>query len=925
MRSRRTVYILLALLFLLMVSGRTVASWLVEILWFQEVGYAAVFWRIFLTRITVGVFSGLLAAAVLYSQVLIAGRNLSFVPFGVVPPELQRLLSPRRLQMGALAFSLLLGGLTGVGMSGEWELIERFRHGVAWHTSDPVFGRDVGFYIFELPFYRWVLQAVWMVAVLSLLVAGVIYLISGAIQWGTGGIMLRVQPRAITHLAVLIALLFLLKSVGYWLDMFDLVHSTRGRAYGAGYTDIHARLPALRIMAVLALASAAVSFASVLRRNLRPLALAVGSLTVASILLGAVWPALVQRLIVQPNEQTRERPYLEYNIAYTRQAFGLADIEVREFEASNRLTADMLQQYQDTIDNIRLWDVRPLGDTYRQRQNIRQYYDFHDIDVDRYTIGGRYIQTLLAARELDHSQLEPGTNTWTNLHLRFTHGYGVVMSPAARVGAGGQPEFFIQDIPPRSPVGLEITRPEIYFGELQAPYAVVRTRLPEIDHPSGDTLATTYYDGNAGIPIGNLFSRLLFSIHLGDYNLLLSSEITPESRILIHRQIISRVTKIAPFLQYDGDPYLVISDDGRLFWMVDGYTISRNYPYSEPYRGDYAPRTFRGINYIRNSVKVIVDAYNGDVRFYIFDDNDPLIQTYSNIFPSLFKPADEMPADLRSHARYPEDLFRVQADVYTRYHMTDPDVFYSGEDVWELPQELLSQEPQTMDPYYLIMRLEDEAEPEFLLMLPFTPATRPNMVAWMAGRSDGDRLGQLFVFQLPKDRQIFGPMQVENRINQQDEIAQNLALWSRQGTTVIRGSLLVIPIGDTLLYVEPLYLRSTDGGLPELRRVIVAYGDHEPVMERTLTEALARLVGADSGGIQAPAAPEEPGETNTGETITDGIADESELNRLLQRANQLYEQAMAALRRGDFAAYGEYIEELGSVLKELIADETVLP
>ncbi|HEY8449684.1 MAG TPA: UPF0182 family protein, partial [Bacillota bacterium] len=649
------------------------------------------------------------------------------------------------------------------------------------------------------------------------------------------------------------------------------------------------------------------------RRRLRPLLIALGGMVGLSLLVGSIAPALVQRLVVEPNEQAVEAPYIAHNIAFTRYAYGLDRVTVREFAASPDIDAATLSEHRATLDNIRLWDVRPLLSTYRQRQNIRQYYNFHDVDVDRYRLDGQLRQVLLAPRELDVGQLDPDAATWVNVHLRYTHGYGVVVSPAAAVAAGGQPEFWVRDIPPRSSIPLTITRPEIYFGEVTHQYIIVNGKEPEIDYPTeNEAVAETFYQGRAGIAVGSPLRRLLFAVHLGDANLLFSGALTGESRILLHRQVEERVRRIAPFLLYDRDPYVVIDDEGRLVWLLDAYTATGHFPYAQPYRGDYAPRAFRGYNYVRNAVKVVVDAYHGDVNFYVFDEGDPLIRAYARAFPGLFRPAEEMPPDLRQHARYPEDLFRLQAEMYTLYHMVDPRVFYNQEDVWALPQELFEQEPVVMEPYYLVMRLEQGSEPEFLLMLPFTPANRANMIAWMAGRSDGDRLGELFVFNLPKDRQIFGPMQVENRINQHDEIAQNLALWNQQGTSVIRGSLLVVPVGETLLYVEPLYLRSAAGGLPELRRVIVGVGDRQPVMAESFAAALARALG---DGTQADGT-EAPGRPPSSPMPQEAWARE---------ALRLYRAALEALTRGDFATFGEHLRALGELLERQAGEDRERP
>ncbi|MEX2355772.1 MAG: UPF0182 family protein [Thermaerobacterales bacterium] len=908
--SRRLlIYGFLALMAGLFLFGSTVASFYVDWLWFTSLGYAAVFLKILATRVSVGLLGGLLFAAGLFVNLWVARFSVRQLPEGVIPFPYERLLRPRVITWAALAVSLGIGAISGLSFGSQWPVVELFRNQVAFGVTDPIFQRDVSFYVFSLPFYQLVFQTITLVLVFSLLAVGTLYLGTGAISY-LGG-RLNFHPVARFHLAVLAALLFAAKAVGYYFSTFALLQNTQGAAFGAGYTAIHAQLPALRVLMVLASLGAVAALATAFTRSLRWLYASVIGLVLASLVLGGAWPALMQYFIVNPNELVRERPYLAHNIALTREAFGLSDVNIEEFPASPDLGWEDIAANPRTVENIRLWDVRPLLTTYRQRQNIRQYYNFQDVDVDRYTLNGSYQQVMLSARELDHSLLEPQAQTWVNMHLKFTHGYGVVMNSASQVGVGGQPEFTVSDIPPVSALDLQITRPEIYFGEIISEHAMVLTEEPEFNYPVGDTIAESFYEGTGGVSIGSSLARLAFSLHLSDYNILFTGAITPESRVLINRQVVPRVQKIAPFLRYDRDPYLVISDEGRLFWILDAYTVARGYPYSEPYFGTYAARHLRGINYIRNSVKVLVDAYNGDVSFYVFDDQDPVIATYGEVFPNMFQPAAAMPDDLRLHTRYPEELFRIQSDMYRIYHMSDADIFYNREDVWAIPQELFNQDAVVMDPYYLIMQLPEEEDPEFLLLLPFTPANRENMIGWMAGRSDGERLGELFVFTLPKDRQIFGPMQVEQRINQNADIARDLALWGQQGTRVIRGNLLIIPIEDTLLYVEPLYLRSEDGGLPELRRVIVTYGDRQPVMEASLELALIRLFGAPQDGVELPIeVPDDPG---------------AQIGHLVERASRLYGQALDALRAGNFGRYGDLVEDLGRVLDELAERTGVTP
>lgn len=903
---------------LVLVSAAGLSAFYIDVLWFRTLGYDQVFWHILLVQAAAGVAAGLIFGGIFFLNLAAALRSLVRLPFGALPPRVEAWLRARPLTLAALVVSLVLGAVAGLATAAEWQTVELFRNRQMWGVPDPIFGRDVGFYVFEMPFYRLALGLAGPALVLSLLAAGVVYLVSGALQFQ--GPRLAVHPRARLHVALLAAALLVLKAVQYWLDAFDLVHSTRGAGFGAGYTDIHAQLPALRILAVLALAAAAGAVAAGLRRNLRPLYLGLAGLLVGSLALGSMWPALMQRFVVEPNELARERPYLARTIEFTRRAFGLDRIQTREHPGNPRLTWADLERQQGTLENIRLWDYRPLLQTYRGVQNLRPYYDFHDVDIDRYVIDGRPRQVLISARELDHRQLPQEAQTWVNIHLKYTHGYGAVMSPAAEVGPGGQPVFFLRDIPPQSSVaGLEVTRPEIYYGEVIEPFAVVRTQEAEFDYPLGTRNATTFYEGRGGIPIGPFINRLAFALWTGDYNLILSTQLTGESRALIHRRVQDRIRRVAPFLRYDRDPYLVIGDDGRLFWMQDAYTVAYRYPYADPYRGRFAGPELYGANYVRNSVKVVVDAYHGDVDFYVFDETDPMIRAYRQAFPTLFQPAEAMREDLRRHVRYPEDLLRLQAEMLLTYHMTDVDTFYNKEDPWALPTELVAGEQALVEPYYLIMQLPDEPEPEFLLLLPFTPADREDfMIGWLAARSDLEHYGQLIAFEMPKQRPVSSPLYIEKLINQHPEIAQDLTLWSSQGNRVIRGNLLVIPIEDGILYVEPLYLQAGDRGRPELTRVIVSLGS-EVAMAETFADALAAVLGgpASEAGDGGPTAPvEEPGGPAAGRDPEPG--GDPRQAELIERAADLYRRAQERLRAGDLAGYAGMIEELGTVLERLV-------
>ena len=680
-----------------------------------------------------------------------------------------------------------------------------------------------------------------------------------------------VSPSAIAHGSALLGLYFAVKAWSYVLDRYLLLYNDNGVVVGAGYTDVHVELPALWLLIGLAAVAAIVAWANVRLRTIRLLIAAPLLVFGGSFLFAELIPGLFERFFVKPNELQLETPYIRQNIALTREAYNLGQIAVKPFPAEQDLTFQSLKDNSGTIDNIRLWDWQPLMDTYAQLQEIRTYYRFLDVDVDRYHLGDSYQQVTLAARELDPSLLSANAQTWVNLHLLFTHGNGVVMSSVTQKSAEGLPIFYLKDIPPIATGGPPITEPRIYFGQGSPGYVIVKTGTPEFDYPKGKDNVYARYDGADGIPIGGIGWRALFAWQMDDLNILLSDYITSESRILLHRNIKDRVGTIAPFLQLDRDPYVVISA-GRLYWMQDAYTTSAWFPYAkpEPDGGD--------LNYIRNSVKVVIDAYNGTVTFYVADAADPIVATYRRIFPALFKPLDAMPPDLQKHIRYPEDLFNIQALQYRAYHMDAPEVFYNREDLWQFPREPTAPDEMNaggetrMAPYYIMMRLPGEPQTEFFLMLPMTPSKRENMIAWLAARCDLPEYGKLIVYEFPKDKLVYGPFQIEALINQNTEISQQISLWNQMGSRVIRGTLLVVPIGNSILYVSPLYLRAQSGQLPELKRVIAAYGDRV-VMEETLPGALAALFkeSAPVAGLPAPAgsSPSGPADERARQALAD--------------------------------------------------------
>ncbi|PYM08298.1 MAG: UPF0182 family protein [Candidatus Rokuibacteriota bacterium] len=866
-------------------------------LWFQEVGYAQVFLSILSLRGYLVIGLGAAVFLVLYANLTFAART--------APPDVlweleDQLGLPSRVIIEPLIrralplFLLFVAFVSGMRASGNWETVLAYRNQVPFGTTDPLFGRDLAFFVFSLPFWRLLHGWAITLAAATLVLTLVLYVLQRSLVLTNRGP--RLAQGARTHLLALGAALLVLKAVGFWLDRFELVFSPRGIVFGAAYTDIYASLPALGALAVLALLCAAACVVQISRPGLRIVAGSVIALAVVWIVGLGVYPALLQRFSVTPNELVAERPFIERNIRMTRQAYGLDRIVEQDFPVDENLDARALERNAATVKNIRLWDYRPLLRTYGQLQEIRTYYKYVDVDNDRYTVDAEYRQVMLSPRELSYQHLP--SRIWINEHLTYTHGYGIVVGPVNRISPEGLPEFFVKDIPPRSTRNFpKITRPEIYYGEISNAYAFVLTRSQELDYPSGDQNVYATYTGRGGIAVSSWLRKLAFVVRFGEIKILLSNDLTPTSRIMIYRKVAERIREIAPFFEFDRDPYLVVTDDGRLVWMVDGYTTTDRYPYSDPVRG-------MG-NYIRNSVKVTVDAYDGTVTYYLADQSDPIVRTYAKAFPGLLRPLDQMPADLRRHLRYPEDFFTIQARKYATYHMQDPQVFYNKEDLWAAPGRVVEGREVEMEPYYTIMRLPGERREEFMLLSLFNPSRRDNMIAWLAARSDPPNYGRLIVYNFPKQKLVYGPRQIDARIDQDPVISQQLSLWNQRGSTVIRGALLAIPIDQSLIYVQPLYLAASErGALPELRRVIVAYGN-SIAMEPTLEQSLNRIFG---GRLEtAPRAPE------AGPAAPAGRVDAA----AVQRAWDAWTHAQDALRRGDWAAYGAEQKRLEDALRAL--------
>ena len=788
-------------------------------LWFQSLGFSSVFSTMIRAKFGFGLAVWLFLILIITINLIIAKRlspasgtvNPLRGKDGVAAPTG---LSANTINILFVVFILIAGFVIASKGSERWDVILRYLYGQPFGTSDPVFGRDIGFYIFSLPFYVFIRSGLLLLFVFAAGLTIVWYLKNGSLQI-VGEIVpeegkqpglpkVVLAPGVRKHLLLLGGIVVALFAWGYYLKIYGLLYSAQGPAFGASYTDIHVKIWAFRFLILVSSAFAVLLFINAFRPGNRWLLIG-GGVWVGSILLfSMLLPLAVQKFVVKPNELTKELQYIGHNIEYTRKAYNLNKIKVVDFQVNDTLSLKEVKKQDATIQNIRIWDERPLLRTYRQIQSIRLYYDFNNVDVGRYTIEGRYRQIMLAAREMVVNQLPPQANTWVNRHLTYTHGYGLAASPVNEVTSEGLPRLFIKDLPPVSEVDLKIDRPEIYYGEKTDQYVLVNTRTKEFDYPKGDKNVYANYQGRGGVPIHSFLRRFLYAIEFKDPQILFTNYLGPESRIMYKRNIRRRVKTIAPFLSYDTDPYLVLSG-GRLYWFLDAYTTSDMYPYSTR---SYGPSKGELINYIRNSIKVVVDAYDGRVRFYLMDESDPIAVAYKAIFPDLMEPFEKMPEDLKKHVRYPKDLFDIQAAAYTKYHMEDPQVFYNQEDLWQLPDEMYGDHRQKMESYYIIIKLPEGEKDEFLIMLPFTPSKKDNMIGWLAARSDLPYYGNLIVYKLPKEKLIYGPMQIEARVDQQTEISRELSLWDQKGSSVIRGNLLAIPVCDSFIYVEPIYLEA---------------------------------------------------------------------------------------------------------------------
>ena len=900
-------FLIIIFLFIFVVPG--LVGLLTDWFWFKEIGFQNIFTTILGTKIALGLVIGLITFSLIYLNLKIACRLTRNRPLLIT---LEQKAAPvdmgKYLNKLALIASLIFGFFTGLAGAANWSTLLKYLNATSFGILEPIFSRDISFYFFTLPFLKMVLGFLLLIVLISLLGSVLIYLGRGIfvflgkksqpVRYSSVGTLIKkkMEKSPKVHLLLMLSSFFLvLAARTYFIKIPNLLYSTTGPFTGASYTDLNAVLPVLKLLTLILVAGAIVSLINIFREKYGLLLGAVG-LYLAVLILGSwVYPMILQKFIVEPNELVKETPYISHNIAATQKAFKLDQVEKHNLTGETSLTMEDIKNNEATIKNIRLWDREPLLDTFGQIQEIRTYYDFISVDNDRYLIDGEYRQTLLSPRELNSQNLPH--RTFINTRLTFTHGFGLTLSPVNEITPEGLPVLFIKDLPPVSVTeSLRVTRPEIYFGELTQDYVVVKTKAKEFDYPAGEENVFTDYQGEGGVVIDSLLKKVLMAIRFGEIKLLLSNDITSESRIMYYRNIQERIKRVLPFLELDHDPYLVITDNGSLKWIYDAYTTSNLYPYSEKIRG------LNQINYIRNSVKIVIDAYDGQMQFYIADPADPLIQTYAKIFKNTFLSLSDMPEDLKRHLRYPEDIFIYQTALYTVYHMEEPQIFYNKEDKWQIPVIAEGKGDPMMR--HIIMKLLGETKEEFILMIPFTPQGKDNLSAWMVARSDGENYGKLAVYRFPKQKLVFGPKQIINRINQDPEISQQISLWDQRGSEVNLGLLLVIPIEESLLYVRPLYLRAEGGKIPELKRVIVAYENHI-AMEETLQESLNKIFSG-VGEIRQPAELPEEKEAP--------LATQADL---IFQAIQHYQGSLQAQQQGNWTLYGQEIEKLGEILEQL--------
>ncbi len=959
-KIERKILLVLAIVVVIGALFLSLVNFIANFLWFKEMGYLDVFFKQLVTQLTVGVptFIVVTALVILYLNHLRKGY------FKQIASTEET--DVKSLKKATIVLALLFGaGATFFAVTQLWFEILKFANSTGFNIQDPLFHLDIGFYLFKLDFLTQ-LNELLIGVIIGFVALTVIYYIllltvrtpdmfednpaqgqtqeqeqyneerySGASNpfenaakgaediFSKFGVKIKrkaPQPRkqfdddnfkrlmkiASGKIAGLGCIFFLMLAIDFFLKQFDLLHAHTGAVYGAGFTDVNITLWMYRILCGLAVISAILFVVYMAKKQYKKI-LTVPVIMIVVGLIGTGAAMLVQNFIVSPDELQKETPYLLNNIEYTQYAYGLEDVDIKSFAADNTLTAEDIANNMETITNIRINDFEPAEQFYNQTQSIRQYYTFNDVDNDRYWVNGEYTQTFLTAREIDENKI---SDTWLNRHLKYTHGYGVAMSRVDKVTSSGQPDVLVGNIPPVSAVDeIEITRPEIYFGELSNDYVVIGTKEQEFDYPNGDSNSYTMYEGNAGIKM-NFFNRLVFAIREGSLKLLVSSNINGDSRIIINRNVVDRVHTIMPYLSYENDPYMV-TVDGKLYWIIDAYTVSNLYPYSEPYSEE------TNVNYIRNSVKVVIDAYNGNTDYYVIDENDPIAQTYAKIYPTLFKKLDQMSDGLKEHLRYANTLFTIQAKVYGKYHMEDVNVFYQSEDLWDIANEIYGTEKQQIVPNYYIAKLPGESKAEFFNSVPFTPRSKQNMTALMIARNDGDNYGQLVIYQFPKSKTVYGPEQIEAQIDQNTEISKDFTLWASNGTTYRRGNLFVIPINTSVLYVEPVYLEAQNSSIPEVKRIIMAYKDQIAYGE-TLADCIITLFGYDINS-DSETKPDDSSIINPDDgDEDDGTTPEAMTQaELIAKAQEAFNKAQEAQQQGNWAAYGTYLDQLEDYLNQL--------
>ncbi|MEA1994271.1 MAG: UPF0182 family protein [Euryarchaeota archaeon] len=909
MKGLKPTHVLVLVVVALFVAVGSMVGYYTDYLWFSAAGYSSIFLTILKWKILVILGLFLISFAFFY-------LNISFAE-----KVSKSILSSREISYESISRSIFLVGtafvsfLFALSFSGNWRTILLYLNKNSFGVEDPIMSKDVSFYIFELPFWNMVRGLLLGLTFISILMIGILYFFRVGVvfrperrmdsedepmdskgewdfsrrEFGFGRDLLGKIPKGVMiHISALLSFFLGLIAFGFFLDRYELLFSTQGVVTGAGYTDVHVKLPILLILTVLAVLTAVAMIANVKLKDVR-VPVAGMALILILFLAGSFVPGIYQSLKVEPNELQMEKEYLEHNIEYTRKGFGLSDVKESPFEVTKSLSSTDLENNKEVIENIRIWDRRVLKQTYKQLQQIRTYYSFNDVDTDRYHVNGDYRQYMISARELNIEGLASEARTWVNERLVYSHGFGLVMNPVSEKTANGQPNLVLKDIPPEGE--FELTNPRVYYGELTGEYKIVNSGKEEFDYPKGAGNDFTNYGGNGGIKMDSFVKKMMYFVKFGEAKFFLSDYITGDSRLMYNRNVKERAKKIAPFLSYDNDPYPVVYN-GKIFWIIDAYTTARTFPYSETYGSSIAGR---GINYIRNSVKVVVDAYNGSVDFYMMSE-EPIVKAYSKIFPDLFKPYETMPEGLKEHIRYPKDFFKIQMELYRTYHMTNPETFYNKEDAWEIPNELYRGSEMKMEPYYLITKLPNEEGLEYVLIQPLTPRGRDNMIAWVAARCDDPNYGELCHYEFSKGKLIYGPKQIEARVDQDPDISEQLTLWGQSGSNVIRGNLLVVPVGNSILYTEPIFISAEQSEIPELRRVVTSYGERV-VMGEDLKNSLELLVA----GVSLP---EEEEKAQTAK-------------ELAKEALKHYGKAQEYLKEGDWTNYGKETDKVGELLDQL--------